>query len=68
MAGAEGGIVDTPVHSLPMVAVCAGPAELAPIPYLYTPFSYTTKSILFYYCSDIHDVAAVVPVPAMAGE
>ena len=36
MAGAEGGIVDTPVHSLPMVAVCAGPAELAPIPYLYT--------------------------------
>ena len=29
--------------------------------------NYITKSI-FYYCSDIHDVAAVVPVPAMAGE
>ena len=28
---------------------------------------YTTTS-RYYYCLDIHDVAAVVPVPAMAGE
>ena len=68
MAGAEGGIVDTPVHSLPMVAVCAGPAELAPIPYLYTPLTAVLTTSRYYYCSDIHDVAAVVPVPAMAGE
>ena len=67
MAGAEGGIVDTPVHSLPMVAVCAGPAELAPIPYLYTSLTRILHLDIII-CLDIHDVAAVVPVPAMAGE
>ena len=72
-----GRTVVTPEQVLPMEAVCAGPEDPALIPYLYHCIHHHYHHYYHYhYYHHYHhhhyyhhyDDAAVVPVPAMAGE
>ena len=61
-----GRTVVTPEQVLPMEAVCAGPEEPALIPYLYRYIHHNHH--YHHHYNHHYEDAAVVPVPAMAGE